>query len=132
HELRDDSGDVQVWCDADSGHGTRSSETVSRLSPARGCTADHPGWTTLVAESDCRAPWTAANGRSTANGRRLSSPAVRSQPGERERAFGRIAPRSFDQRSSDSTFCGTAFACESIAMPACCRTWARERFAVSA
>src|SRR4029078_11473160 len=35
-------------------------------------------------------------------------------------------------RRSDSTFCGTELACATIAVPACCRIWARVRAAVSA
>src|ERR1043165_728034 len=35
------------------------------------------------------------------------------------------------QRRSDSTFCGTVLACATLAVPACCRIWARVRAAVS-
>ena len=48
----------------------------------------------------------------------------------------RIGPRVFTSPGSAlqelSTSCGSWFACATIAVPACCRTWARDRAAVSA
>lgn len=36
-----------------------------------------------------------------------------------------VRPACGHQRSSDSTVCGTWFACARTAVPACCRIWAR-------
>src|SRR5690606_1772050 len=69
-------------------------------------------------------------------GRRGCPNLVHCQPpsGKPATACGRQPPVQLPlaYRSSESTFCGRALACASMATPACCRIWARVRLAVSA